>query len=115
MEKDRLFLLNMGFHDDQYPGEPFFCPDCTLLEGLLAKNPELANAIEVTYVRFEKPRHAVIELTDEQNQSLPLLVLPQDERSGLPAAEYHGRECLSDLNSIIAALSTRHAFPKKHP
>ncbi len=115
MEKDRLFLLNMGFHDGQYPGEQFFCPDCTLLEGLLAKNPELANAIEVTYVHFEKPRQAVIELAGEQNQSLPLLVLPRGERSGFPAAEYHGRECLSELNDILATLSARHAFPKKHP
>lgn len=115
MEKDKLFLLNMGFNDDNYPGEQFFCPDCTLLEGLLAKNPKLANAIEVTYVRFEKPRQAVIEWAGEQNQSLPLLVLPQGEHSDLPATEHHGRECLSDLNAILAALSARHALPKKHP
>lgn len=36
--KNTLYLLKMGFSDLNYPGSLFLCPDCTLLEGVLATN-----------------------------------------------------------------------------
>lgn len=115
MPKDQLYLLDMGFSDENYPQERFFCPDCTLLEGLLAKNAELARAIEIVYVGFEKPRQAVIEQVGEQNQSLPLLVLSEGSTSEYQSGTYKGRSYMTDLNSILSALTERHGFPKKHP
>ena len=36
--KNTLYLLKMGFSDLNYPGSLFLCPDCTLLEGVLAES-----------------------------------------------------------------------------
>jgi hypothetical protein len=115
MPKDTLYLLNMGFSDNLYPQTRFFCPDCTLLEGLLARNPEQASAIDVVYVDFAKPRHALIAQVGEQNQSLPLLVLSAGSSSKHQSGIYNGRSYIADLIGITAAMAERHGFPVKHP
>lgn len=115
MPKDTLYLLNMGFSDDLYPQARFFCPDCTLLEGLLANNPQQASAIDVVYVDFAKPRHALIARVGEQNQSLPLLILSAGSSSEHQSGVYNGRSYITDLKGITAAMAERHGFPVKHP
>ncbi|MBV2189979.1 DUF3088 family protein [Providencia rettgeri] len=113
--KCKLYLLDMGFSDENYAGDTFFCPDCTMLEGVLAKSPNLADFIEVSYVGFEKPREPLVSLIGEQNQSLPVLMLPTGISSAYQSGCENNIAYISDLDSIISFLSDTYHTPKKHP
>lgn len=73
---EKLFLLKPDFQDVNRGAEnKYFCPPCTLIEGLLSFYPRLRNELEVHYVDFVRPRPAIIDLIGEANQSCPVLVL----------------------------------------
>jgi glutaredoxin 2 len=73
---EKLFLLKPDFQDNKRGAEnKYFCPPCTLIEGLLSFYPQLRNQLEVHYVDFLRPRPAIVELIGEANQSCPVLVL----------------------------------------
>ncbi|EKL3977653.1 DUF3088 family protein [Morganella morganii] len=101
--KNTLYLLKMGFSDLNYPGSLFLCPDCTLLEGVLATNPELRESTDVVYVDFDKPRKLLVDLIGEENQSLPVLVFAD------------GQNFINDVDGILAEFAMTNGCPAKHP
>ncbi|EJD6082533.1 DUF3088 family protein [Providencia rettgeri] len=113
--KCKLYLLNMGFSDKNYEGEVFYCPDCTMLEGILAKNANLREFIDVVYIGFEKPRQELITAIGDVNQSLPVLVLPEGISSVHQTGVYNNTAYISDLDKIILFLNDAYHIPKKHP
>ena len=115
MSKDTLFLLKPGFEDPAYPGKKFYCWHCALIEGVLASFPELGQKIEIKRIAWPRPRLDVIVLVGEDNQSLPLLILANGNRSIHQTGEFQGRAFISDKDAILAALSERHGFPHPHP
>jgi len=115
MSKDTLFLLKPGFEDPAYPDKNFYCWHCALIEGVLASFPELGQKIEIKRIAWLRPRQDVVALVGEENQSLPLLILAQGDRSIHQTGEYEGRTFISDKDAILAALSERHGFPYPHP
>ncbi len=115
MTRDRLFLLRPDFIDPAYPGQRFYCWHCALLEGVLASFPDLAEKIDVARVAWPRPRHTVIDLVGEENQSLPLLVLADGANSAHQTGAHRGRAFIADKDAILAALSERHGFPVPHP
>jgi hypothetical protein len=73
---EKLFLLKPDFQDiNRSNNKNYFCPPCTLIEGLLSFYPRLRHELEVHYVDFVRPRPSIIELIGEENQSCPVLVL----------------------------------------
>lgn len=112
---DVLFLVKPGFTDPAYPGVQFYCWHCALLEGVLATFPECAAKLDVRRVDWPRPRHEVIELAGEANQSLPLLVLADQTGSDGPPDGRTGRRLIADKDAILATLSERHGFPCPHP
>lgn len=78
--KDTLFLLTPGFSDGD--GAPYYCPHCTIFEGLLHLYPQLVAQIDVRRVAFPKPRSEIVALLGADHQSCPVLVL--GEASGRP-------------------------------
>lgn len=73
---EKLFLLKPDFQDINRGAEnKYFCPPCTLIEGLLSFYPRLRNELEVHYVDFQRPRPAIVDLIGEANQSCPVLIL----------------------------------------
>lgn len=73
---EKLFLLKPDFQDiNRDTKAKYFCPPCTLIEGLLSFYPRLRHELEVHYVDFARPRPAIIDLIGEANQSCPVLVL----------------------------------------
>jgi hypothetical protein len=112
MSRDKLFLITPGFSDPQHPGTVFVCPHCNAIEGLLAGFPDLAGAIDVERVSFERPRPPVIEAVGEENQSLPLLLLAGDAPSD--ALEANGIRFVSATARILELLAERHGFPRLH-
>lgn len=115
MNRDKLFLLRPNFEDPAYPGRRFYCWHCALLEGVLASFPDLALRLDVERVAWPRPRQAVVALVGEQNQSLPLLVLADGQKSAHQSGVFAGRAFISDKDKILAALSERHGFPEAHP
>jgi hypothetical protein len=115
MDRDQLFLLQQGFEDPAYPGQRFYCWHCAVIDGVLAAFPDLARRLDVHRVAWPRPRHAVIALVGEQNQSVPLLVLADRPASDQPTDVYAGRAFIADKDRILAALSERHGFPRPHP
>ncbi len=103
------------FVDPAFPGQKFYCWHCALIEGVLSSFPHLANRMDVARIAWPRPRHNVIDLVGEDNQSLPLLVLPEGEISKFQSGSYKGRAFINDKDKILAALSKRHGFPEPHP
>lgn len=72
---EKLFLLKQDFQDINRGAENrYFCPPCTMIEGLLSYYPRLRNELEVHYVDFQRPRPAIVDLIGEANQSCPVLI-----------------------------------------
>jgi len=115
MERDRLFLLRPGFEDPAYPDRHFYCWHCALMEGVLASFPQLASRLDVERIEWPRPRHRVIALVGEENQSLPLLVLADGGASSHLTGIYEGRTFISGKDEILAVLSEKHGFPHPHP
>ncbi len=112
---DKLFLLKPGFEDPAYPGQRFYCWHCALIEGGLASFPDLAAHLDVERIAWPRPRRQVIELVGEENQSLPLLVLKEGDRSPSQTGIYGNHAFIADPHKILAALAERHGFLLPHP
>lgn len=68
-----LFLIRANSRPDRPEG--WYCPDCALVEGVLAYYPQLRAAIDVRHVDFDRPRTAIIALVGEAFQDSPCLLL----------------------------------------
>ena len=111
--KDTLFLLAAGFPDGE--GAPYYCPACTIFEGLLQLFPQLHEQIEVTRVDFPRPRPAIIELIGEQNQSCPVLILGASSQPGEVQTKTFGeRRFIDDPQEIGNYLSRAYGIPRPH-
>lgn len=110
MSQDHLILIQPGFvRPGRAPEARFACPDCNVLEGLLATAPAGAAAqLKVSRVPFERPRQSVIELLGPDHQGLPVLVL--GDQHPLPAeAQHHaGRAFVTDVQHIARLLAERY-------
>jgi 5,10-methenyltetrahydromethanopterin hydrogenase len=99
MGRDILFLLRPAFPSEQ--GALQFCPDCMIVEGILATHPGLRDVLEVRYVDFPRPRQPIFDLTGPEQQGCPLLVRHCD--GGMVATE--------DMVEILTWLHKTHAIP----
>lgn len=112
MSQDRLFLIEPGFvRPNRDPHARFVCPDCNLLEGLLATDPaRAAQALQVQRVPFERPRQAVIDLLGPEHQGLPVLVLGDEHPAPADALSHGTLRFVDDPARIAALLAERHGF-----
>jgi hypothetical protein len=72
--KPILFLLKMPFEDGS--GQNWFCTHCALLEGALKVNPQWKDNVDIRRINFPKPREELVQMLGEDQQWLPVLVLP---------------------------------------
>lgn len=113
--KDLLFLLAPGFSDGE--GPPYYCPYCTIFEGLLALYPRLAEALSVVRVAYSRPRSEIVKLLGEEHQSCPVLILQRELPSAcadLPWQKAEGRLFLDDPEAIGHYLSRAYGIPRPH-
>ncbi len=80
MKKPILLMLNPWFESGEKG--PFYCPDCGIVEGFLAYNPDIRKQLEIIYIDFKRPRPRIIEYLGEENQGSPALVL--DDSNQIP-------------------------------
>lgn len=116
MNRDRLYLLNSGFFD-QDKG-PYFCPGCAQMVGLLEFYPQLKDRLDVRYVDFARPRPELVELLGEENQSCPVLVI-ESTPAGLPSSQLKlqqakGRVFVEGANEIAEYLAHAHGIGIPH-
>ncbi|MFT4267726.1 MAG: DUF3088 domain-containing protein [Xenophilus sp.] len=114
MSRDRLFLLEPGFADPSHPGEQYVCPDGLPVEGLLASAPALAARLDVQRLPYPRPRRAVVEALDEAHQSLPVLILGDEQPAPEDAQRLGELRFVTDTRRILQLLAERHGFPKVH-
>lgn len=98
--KHILFLLKMPFEDPNVEGiinTTWFCSHCALIEGALLCNPHWEAHIDIRRISFEKPREELIDILGDEQQWLPVLVLPTgahitdpEEITGFLARTYSG-------------------------
>ncbi len=115
MSRDILFLLNPNFLDHAYPGETFYCWHCVLMEGLLSSFPQLKDQLDVVRIPWPRPRHEVVALIGEANQSLPVLILDESAPAGLETGSWNGTRFVEGKDAILNALHLRHGIPLPHP
>jgi hypothetical protein len=73
MRKPVLVLIRPNSRPDRPEG--WYCPDCAIVEGVLAYYPQLREAVDIVHVDFPRPRHALISLIGEDYQDCPCLLL----------------------------------------
>jgi hypothetical protein len=113
--KDTLFLLTPGFSDGD--GTPYYCPHCTIFEGLLHLYPEMAAQIDVRRVAFARPREEIVALLGIDHQSCPVLVLggASTDSASSPAIQTAGRfRFIDEPEDIGNYLSETYGIPRPH-
>lgn len=99
MGRDILFLLSPAFSSET--GGRQFCPDCMIVEGILATVPGLRDRLDIRYVDFPRPRQAIVDLVGPERQGCPLLV--REIGGTLTATE--------DMTEILTILHHSHGVP----
>lgn len=115
MKLDRLYLLKPHFTDNGK--EPYFCPGCAQMIGLLEFYPALKQRLEVGYLDFARPRPELVDLLGEENQSCPMLVLedtPSDLPSALGIIQAKGRWFIEGADEIAHYLAHVHGIGVPH-
>ena len=121
LKRDQLFLLTPDFADARHGDRPFFCPESALVEGMLAFYPKLRARIDIHYIGFDKPRHAIVALLGEGAQGCPVLVLGEESlaASSPPAdvtvKESLGQAFISKDIEICRHLAHRYGVGQPHP
>ena len=82
---------------------------------MLSSFPRLNETVQVERVAWERPRQSVIDLVGADNQSLPLLVLADGQRSVHETGRYEGLSLVAEKDAILAALVGRHGICEPHP
>ncbi|MCD2178850.1 DUF3088 domain-containing protein [Rhizobium sp. C1] len=115
MARDLLILITPGFPDTKLsPDRLYYCPQCNIVEGLLATFPELTEKVDVMRVPFARPRPAVIERIGEENQGLPVLIFA-DPATAPADALAHGETCfVSNIDRLCELLAERYGIPYSH-
>lgn len=110
MAKDTLYLLKPHFEKD---GVQRFCPDCAMMEGYLAANPVLRDALEIVYVDYARPRATLIARLGEAHQNAPTLILEAAAADAGPHGEIlsaNGLSFLTDARPITRYLAAKHGL-----
>ncbi|WP_343583015.1 DUF3088 domain-containing protein [Herbaspirillum sp.] len=114
MSRDLLLLLEHDFTDPAHPGERFACPDGLPIEGLLARDPQRAQNLDIKRLPFPKPRAEVVAALDAEHQSLPVLILGDQLPAPDDAHSLDGKRFVTDTRRILELLAQRHGFARVH-
>ncbi|MGH6951180.1 MAG: DUF3088 family protein [Vitreimonas sp.] len=114
LTRDTLFIIKAPFEDAALDGT-WFCTSCATMEGALLGNPHWAAHIDVKRMPFPRPRHDMIVLIGEENQSMPALVLADASTPPDGAKEFEGRYYLDEPKPITRYLAATYGGAGPHP
>ncbi len=98
MKKPILFLIRPNSRPDRPEG--WYCPDCAIVEGVLAYYPQLRQAIDIRHVDFPRPREAMIALVGADRQDCPCLLL-DPASAPLQAPVINGWSVISENTKLL--------------
>ncbi len=102
----KLFLLKPDFADSNSDndGKLYYCPLCAMIEGVIKYYPQLEKMIEINYVDFKKPRHTIIDLIGEENQSCPVLIIDSKMDNNIETSYFnlYGDKLFINSTELIA-------------
>ena len=115
MEKPILFMLTPWFDDDGTG--PFYCPDCGIVEGFFAYNPEISAQIEIIHIDFQRPRKRIVDVLGQENQGSPALVVDDkmSDIDGIKRSMTTGRSFIDDPILICDWLARAFNGVQPHP
>ncbi|MGQ0531580.1 MAG: DUF3088 family protein [Caulobacteraceae bacterium] len=114
LARDTLFILRAPFEDHALEGT-WFCTSCATMEGALLANPHWATHIDVKRIPFPRPRHDLIALIGEDNQSMPVLVLADGSSPPEGAKQFERRYFLDEPKPITRYLAAACGGAGPHP
>jgi hypothetical protein len=114
LTRDTLFILRAPFEDHELEGT-WFCTSCATMEGALLANPHWARSIDVKRSAHPRPRHEIVTLLGEENQSMPVLVLADSSTPPADAKEFAGRYFLDEPKPITRYLAATYGGAGPHP
>lgn len=115
LKRDTLFVIRAPFEDPALEGT-WFCTACATMEGVLLANPQWARSIDVQRLPYPRPRHDVIALIGEENQSMPVLVLADGSAAPEGAKQGEGgRAFLDEPKAIARYLAAAYGGAGPHP
>jgi hypothetical protein len=85
------------------------------MEGALLANPHWATHIDVKRMPFPRPRHEMIALLGEENQSMPALVFADASTPTPGAKEFGGVYYLDEPKPITRYLAATYGGAGPHP
>ncbi|WP_366523355.1 DUF3088 family protein [uncultured Roseobacter sp.] len=112
-----LYLLRSEFADVQAGNTSFYCPQCLLVEGLLAVFPHVRQNLDIRYVDFDRPR-GDMSLYVGDNQSCPQLVFPDEDHNYSTVQSLSGNSParrIDNVSDILTYLIQRFDLPRPHP
>lgn len=113
--KDRLFLLLPNFAEGGHG--PLFCGECAVVEGMLSYYPQLRQELDVTYVKFQRPRPEIVKELGPDNQSSPVLILG-DPKAAVPPSvtvkTYQEKKFINNEFEICHYLAAKHHVGDVH-
>lgn len=114
LRRDTLFILRAPFEDAALDGT-WFCASCAMVEGALLANPHWATHIDVRRMPYPRPRHDMIALIGEENQSMPVLVLADAPTPPEGAKVFEGRSFIDEPKPIARYLAATYGGAGPHP
>ena len=111
--KDKLFVLRPGFTDH---GVTHFCPYSAQVIGFLSYYPQVRDTVELVELDFAKPRHPLVDLVGEANQSPPVLVLASDpvRVPDVNIGEANNHKFIAKTIEILRYLAATRGVPSPH-
>src|SRR3979411_241155 len=106
--RDHLFLLKPGFEVGD--GKRYYCPHSAQVEGVLAFYPRLRLEMDITYLKFARPRQPIVDLIGTENQSAPVLVAgdARDDTETTETRNAKGRSFFAGEEAIAEYLALRY-------
>jgi hypothetical protein len=112
--RDHLFLLKPGFETGDK--KRYYCPHSAQVEGILSFYPVLRTQMDVTYLKFPRPRQEIVDLIGEENQNAPVLVV--GDASAIPKqlkpGNAKGRSFFAGEEAIAEYLALRYGIGWPH-
>ena len=107
-------MLRPGFTDKD---EAWFCPYSAQVIGYLSYYPAVKATLDVIELDFAKPRHPLVDLAGEANQSAPCLVLgdePHPHVDGVTIQTHGDHRFVAKTMEILRYLAATRGTPPPH-
>jgi len=117
MKTPILYLLRSEFIDAEIDENPYHCPQCMQVEGLLAIYPQVRQNLTVCYVDFDRPRGDMAGYVGNA-QSCPQLVFPDGDDAhsvGISEGGVSSVRRVEQVEHIFSYLTKRFNLPQPHP